>query len=246
MNGDYLEDEYRPAYETWQQNQTPEGNAAFLQAINPVVQKGIQMYGSDSPLSASRGRLMALDAMRKYDPKRSRVQSHLLNQMQGLRRVTQQQQNVLRVPERILLESQRLRAYQQELSDELGREPSDAELSDRLGVSPQRLAKIRTYQPGMTSGQVEAIDPLSGGSAGQLPGSRNEASDLWVQIVHQDLNPIDQKILEMSLGLNGQPKRSNQEIAKALGRSPGAITQRKVRIQSLLNQEQQLSPFIAE
>lgn len=246
MNGDYLEDEYRPAYETWQQNQTPEGNAAFLQAINPVVQKGIQMYGSDSPLSASRGRLMALDAMRKYDPKRSRLQSHLLNQMQGLRRVTQQQQNVLRVPERILLESQRLRAYQQELSDELGREPSDAELSDRLGVSPQRLAKIRTYQPGMTSGQVEAIDPLSGGSAGRLPGSRNEASDLWVQIVHQDLNPIDQKILEMSLGLNGQPKRSNQEIAKALGRSPGAITQRKVRIQSLLNQEQQLSPFIAE
>lgn len=246
MNGDYLEDEYRPAYETWQQNQTPEGNAAFLHAINPVVQKGIQMYGGDSPLSASRGRLMALDAMRKYDPKRSRLQSHLLNQMQGLRRVSQQQHNVLRVPERILLESQRLRTYQQELSDELGREPSDAELSDRLGVSPQRLAKIRTYQPGMTSGQVEAIDPLSGGAAGRLPGSHSEASDLWVQVVHQDLNPIDQKILEMSLGLNGQPKRSNQEIAKALGRSPGAITQRKVRIQSLLNQEQELSPFISE
>jgi len=246
MNGDYLEDEYRPAYETWQQNQTPEGNAAFLQAINPVVQKGIQMYGSDSPLSASRGRLMALDAMRKYDPRRSRLQSHLLNQMQGLRRVTQKQHNVLRVPEKILLESQRLRTYQQELSDELGREPSDAELSDRLGLSPQRLAKIRTYQPGMTSGQMEEIDPLSGGTAGRLPGSHNEASDLWVQIVYQDLSPMDQKILEMSLGLNGQSKRSNQEIAKALGRSPGAITQRKARIQTLLNQEQDLSPFIAE
>jgi len=246
MNGDYLEDEYRPAYETWQQNQTPEGNAAFLQAIDPVVQKGIKMYGGDSPLSASRGRLMALDAMRKYDPKRSRIQSHLLTHMQGLRRVTQQQHNVLRVPEKILLESQRLRAYQQELADELGREPSDTELSNRLGVSPQRLTKIRTYQPGMTSGQIETIDPLSGGTAGRLPGFHNEASDLWVQIVHQDLNPIDQKILEMSLGLNGQSKRSNQEIAKVLGRSPGAITQRKARIQALLNQEQDLSPFIAE
>jgi RNA polymerase primary sigma factor len=245
MLDNYLEDEYRPAYESWQQNQTPEGNAAMLQAIDPIVQKGIQLYGGESPLSASRGRLLALDAVRKYDPKRSRLQSHLLNQMQSLRRVAQQQHNVMRVPERVLLESQRLRNYQQEMSDEMGREPSDAELADRLGVNTERLAKIRRYQPGMSSGQVEELDPLSGGLAGRIPGTRDESSDLWVRVVYQDLNPMDQKVLEFSLGLNGQPKLSNQEIAKRLGRSPGAISQRKIRIQKLLDQEQTLSPFIA-
>lgn len=246
MLNDYLEDEYRPAYAAWKQNQTPEGNAAFLKEIDPVVQKGIKMYGSDSPLAASRGRLMALDAMQKYDPKRSRLQSHLLNQLQGLRRISQQQQSVIRVPERILLESQRLRQYHQEMSDELGREPSDAELADRLGVPTSRLAKIRSYQPGMTSGQAEAIDPLSGGMAGRIPGKQNEASDLWLQVVHQDLNPLDQRILELSLGMHGNPKLSNHEIAAKLGRSPGAISQRKIRIQKLLDQEQDLSPFIAD
>lgn len=245
LNG-YLEDEYRPAFEAWQQNQTPEGNAAMLQAIDPVVQKGIKMYGNSSPLAASRGRLLALDAMRKYDPKRSRLQSHLLNQMQGLRRISQQQQNVLRVPEQILLESQRLRKYHQELSDELGREPSDAELADHLGVPPKRLSKIRRYQPGMSTGQLEDMDPQQGGVASSLPGAREEAADLWLQIVHQDLNPLDQKILEFSLGMNGQPRLSNQEIARKLGRSPGAISQRKLRIQQLLDQEQELSPFIVE
>ena len=78
----YLEDKYKPAYETWQGNQTPEGNAAFLKEIAPIVQKGVQMYGGDSPLAASQGRLMALEAMKKYDPTRSRLQSHLLTQMQ--------------------------------------------------------------------------------------------------------------------------------------------------------------------
>jgi IS30 family transposase len=52
--------------------------------------------------------------------------------------------------------------------------------------------------------------------------------------------------MELSLGMRGQSKASNQEIARKLNRSPGAITQRKIKIQQLLNQEQDLSPFIAE
>ena len=52
----YLEDEYKPASDAWKLDQTPPGNAAFLEAIHPIVQKGVQMYGGDSPLSASRGR----------------------------------------------------------------------------------------------------------------------------------------------------------------------------------------------
>lgn len=244
MFGNYLEDEYKPAYESWKASQTPESNLTMLQAIDPIVQKGVKMYGGDSPLAASRGRLLALDAIRKYDPTRSRLQSHLLNQMQGLRRITQQQSQVIRAPERVLLDSQRLRESQQELTDELGREPTDAELTDKLGVSMSRLAKIRKYQPGVSSGQIEELDPMSGGVAGSLP-NRRDAENLWADIVYQDLSPIDQKIMEFSLGMRGQKKLSNQEIAQKLGRSPGAITQRKVKIQQLLDQEQDLSPFIA-
>lgn len=243
MNSDYLEDTYRPAYETWKQDQTPEGNATLLNAIDPIVQKGIQMYGPESPLAASRGRLLALDAVRKYDPKRSRLQSHLLNHMQGLRRITQQQHSVIRVPERILIESQKLRKHHQELTDTLGREPSDPELSDSLGVNPARIAKIRSYQPGMSSGQVA----LSGAEpATQSSNSRNAAADMWTRVVHQGLNPFDQRVLELSLGLNGNKKLSNQEIASKLNRSAGAISQRKSQIQNLLDQERDLSPFISE
>jgi len=239
----YLEDSYRPAYEAWQADQTPTGNAAFLQAIDPIVQKGVKMYGGDSPLSASQGKLAALEAARKYDPGRSRLQSHLLNQMQSLRRTTRKQQAVMRVPERVLLESQRLREYTQEITDMTGREPTDAELSDKLGVSLDRLSKVRQYQPGMSTGHADAADPMQGGIGSRMPGNR-DAEDMWLQVVYQDLGDIDKKILEYSLGLHGHKKLSNQEIAKKLNRSSGAISQRKTRIQSLLDQEQDLSPFI--
>lgn len=59
---DYIEDEYRPAYEAWQKDQTPAGNAAFLQQIDPIVKKGLKMYGGESPLAASQAKLLALEA----------------------------------------------------------------------------------------------------------------------------------------------------------------------------------------
>jgi len=239
----YLEDQYRPAYEAWQADQTPEGNAAFLRAVDPIVQKGIKMYGNDSPLAKSQGRLAALEAARKYDPSRSRLQSHLLTQMQSLRRTLRKQQEVVRVPERVLLENQRLKQYSQEIEDETGREPTDAELSDRLGISIERLEKIRQYQPGMSTGRADAIDPMQGGVASSRPGN-NDAERMWIQLVYHDLGDVDKKILEYSLGLHGHKKLSNQEIAKKLNRSSGAISQRKVKIQKLLDQEQDLSPFI--
>jgi len=238
----YLEDEYRPGYEAWQGNQTPEGNAAFLKELDPIVQKGVKMYGNDSPLAQSKAKLIALDALKKYDPKRSRLQSHMLTQMQSLRRAQRKQEEILRAPERILLENQKLQAYTQEIQDELGREPTDSEISNRLGVSLDRLKKIRQFQPGLSLGQAESADPMQGAPASSLPGQTD--TDYWVELVYHDLNPIDQKILEMTLGLHGQKKLSNQEIAKKLNRTPGAVSQRKVQIQKILDQEQDLSPFI--
>jgi DNA-directed RNA polymerase specialized sigma subunit len=244
MMNDYLEDEFRPAFQTWQADKTPTGNAAFLKAIDPVINQGLQAYGDDSPLLRSRARLLALDAANKYDPKRSRLRSHIVTNMQGLRRISRQQNQIVNAPERIVLENHKLRSATQELADELGREPTDAELSDFMRVSIPRIAKIRKYQPGFSTGQAESPESNFESMASRLPGDTG-ASDLWLQVVHQDLDPIDQQILEMTLGMNNRRKFSNLEIAKALNRTPAAITQRKEKIQRLLDQEQALSPFIS-
>lgn len=238
-----VQDEYLPAFESWQANKTPEGNAEFLKAIDPVVQKGIQMYGGSSPLAASRAKLLAIEAANKFDPSRSRLQSHMLNQMRGLQRITRKQHEVIKAPEKVLLDNYKLNQGKQELEDELGREPTDAELSDRLGISLTRLAKIRSFQPGVSLSQVSGDEGNQQAPASIMPGKEDNQS-YWQEIVYQDLNPVDQKIMELTLGLHGHKKLSNLEIAKKLNRTPGAITQRKMRIQQLLDQEQQYSPFL--
>ncbi|MFM7317110.1 MAG: hypothetical protein ACKO5E_09195 [bacterium] len=78
------------------------------------MHQGVQMYDCDSPLAASQGRLLALEAMQKYDTTRARLQSHALNHMQGLRRINRQQSEVMTVPERVLLENHKLKEYTQE------------------------------------------------------------------------------------------------------------------------------------
>lgn len=238
-----VEDKYLPAFEAWQSNQTPEGNVAFLKEIDPIVQKGVQMYGGSNPLAQSKAKLLALKAAQKFDPSRSRLQSHMITNLQELQRIGRKQQEIIKVPERTLLENYRLNQGKQELEDTLGREPTDAEISDHLGISLDRLTKIRKFQPGISSSQAEGDETNSSVPASHLPGAKDN-SDYWANIVYQDLGPLDQKIMELSLGMFGNRQLSNLEIAKKLNRSPGAITQRKIKIQKLLDQEQQYSPFI--
>lgn len=237
---DYLEPEYQEAYDTWSQDKGPEANAAMLQALEPVVSKGTSMYGSGSPLARSRARRLALEGLETYDRSRARLQSHLLNQMKGLQRITRQQNEVVRAPERVVLEKMKLQKHEQELLDTLGRDPSDSELSNHSGFSLKRINHIRNWQPGVGSGQLTAMDPnLAGGS---FSGGR-ASQEAWLEIVYDSLPTLDQKIMEMTMGLHGRKPMSNQEIAKKLGRSPGAISQRKNKIQELIRQEETLSPF---
>ena len=76
------------------------------------------------------------------------------------------------------------------------------------------------------------------------PPVLQKASKFWVELVYSDLDETDQLILAHTLGLRGREVLQNQQLAKKLGISPGAVSQRKQRIQRLLDREQQLSPFM--
>jgi DNA-directed RNA polymerase specialized sigma subunit len=241
---DRLEQEYIEPYDAWKADPSPANNAAMLKAIDPVIRKGVSANVGQgaNPLMQSRARQLALKSLGTYDRTRARLNTHLTNSLQGLRRQDRQATNVLRAPERVILDQRKLLEYEQELADELGRDPTDIELSNRSGFSAKRLAKIRGWHPGMAEGTVEQTDTNLLSSLGVGPSQ--EARDMWTQIVYDDLPPMDQKIMELSLGLNGRKPLSNQEIAQKLGRSPGAISQRKKKIQEALNQEPELSPFL--
>jgi hypothetical protein len=238
MNDSLLEPDFQDPFDAWQRNQTPQGNAAILKTLDPVINKAVKTFaGRDDPLLRSRARRITLDSLGTYDPRRGRLQTHIFNQLRTMQRVAGQQSHIIKVPERVVLDRRTVSRVQQELEDELGREPTDAELAQHTGFSIKRLGKIRRFSPGMAEGFFAAMP-----DGGFAPAVKAE-SEAWVQFVYDDLSPTDQKIMEWTLGMGGRPKLSNQEIAIKLKRSPGAISQRKKIIQDLLDQEQELSPF---
>lgn len=240
----FIEPEFAEPFQQWKANPTPDGNAAFLKTLQPTIDKAISAHvGQSSPLLQSRARRMALEAARSYDPTRgTRLGTHLFGHLQGLKRVARQQSTILSVPERVSLDRYHLDEAQKSLGAELGREPTDAELADHTGFSLKRMHHVRSYNPAVSQGTMEAAGE-GAFTGGVTPGSSNSGRDMWLRMVYEDLDPFDQKVMEHAIGLHGQPVLKNHQIANKLGRSPGWISQRKKYIQGLLDQEPELSPF---
>ncbi|NDE17442.1 hypothetical protein EBZ80_21170 [bacterium] len=189
---------------------------------------------------------MALKALDTYDPKRGNVRTHLLSQLQSLRRLTAQSQNIISIPEQVGLDYSRLNESEAELRDQLGRDPTDDELADHTGLSTRRIQKIRAFnQPvseGMTTREVSDEESYGGDVASNIPGSTRSA-DAWFNFVYEDLSPVDKLIADMTLGRNGRRKTSTQEIARRLNITPGAVSQRAAKIQAMLDKQYTQSGF---
>lgn len=240
-----LEDEFRDKYDAWKADPTPVANATFLQHLSPVIEGAIQTHvGPSNPILFSKARLMTMEGLRKYDPLRGKLKTHLYNHLQGLKRFSREQTLGVKAPERVQLEKYNMDSTIEEMNNELGREPTDAELMDRLGINAKRLTRIRQFSPGVAQGML--TNPETGEEIDAPVMSMKTNQSIWMDLVHSELDPHLQKVLEMTVGMNGQRKHSNNEIAKKLGKSPAAISQAKARIQALLDKEQEYSPFLGE
>lgn len=236
MPSDRLEPEYRDAFHAYRDDPSPVNAGALLKSIDPVISMGARTYGGgDGPLVRSRARRIALGALSAYDPKRSALKTHLMSHMQGLRRYVGRLEQPLSVPEQVLLDHRRLHATRTELADELGREPSDAELSDRARMSMKRMAYVRQYRPGVSEGQLHARTSDDEGGPMDPTVVRADPMKEYAEFLYHDLDPRDQVILEHAIGLHGKPPVSQKEVARMLGISPSAVTQRARRIQQQLD-----------
>lgn len=243
---DMLEDDFREPYTAWKTTPGPQTNSAMLKVLHPTIEGAIRTHvGEPNPLITSRARVMALQGLSSYDPKRGRLQSHMYNHLLGLKRANRQQTTILKVPERVQLDKYHLDNAVKELTAQLGREPNDAQLSDFTGFSPARMAKVRSYKAGLSEGHMSDLEEAGVGFAGggvKMPGVAAGPSH-WHDIVYDELDDYHKRIMELAYGLNGRKPMQNQKIAAKLGRSPGAISQAKARIQKMLDEEHELNLF---
>jgi DNA-directed RNA polymerase specialized sigma subunit len=233
-------DGFPELHKQWLQNPTPALNSQILQKVQPIVDTAVSSYVGQTPTSAmkTRAKLMALKAMQNFDPSRGNIKTHLLSQMQSLRRLAAQEQNIIAIPEQVGLDFQKLTEAESALRDRMSRDPSDDELADSTGLSTRRIQKIRSFHKPVAEGStvIETADDYadSGSVASKIPGQVSE-QEAWMDFVYGDLDQVNKLIMDMSLGRNGRKKTSVQDIARRLNITPGAVSQRAAKIQKMLD-----------
>ena len=79
---------------------------------------------------------------------------------------------------------------------------------------------------------------MVGADGGQMvAGDQAIASndlDLWKRAVYHDLEPVDQFIMQHTWGIYGAPPLSTKSIADKLRITPGAVSQRRSKIDAYL------------
>lgn len=211
-------------YDEWSKTPSPHNMNRVLTDLTPTINSALTTYGGAnvSPLLRSRAKALAAKAVKSYDPSRgASLKSHVMLQLQPLRRYSASSAQPMKVSERRLREMYMLNRAESELSELKGRDPSDAELADKLGLSIKKITKIRSLQNPYVSVEggatAESHDPVV---------YQADTEDAWIEYVYHDLGDIDRKILDWKLGRGGQPVLKNIEIARRLKLSPAAVTQR--------------------
>ena len=223
------------AYEAWSEKDDPDTRKKLFEAARPTIDNSIKTYvGGTDPSARSHARNLAYQAFKKYDPKKgAKLRTHLMIQLQPLRRFAARRRHLTHIPEKVQYEMSGIAEAEAALADRLGREPTEEEVADRTGISVKRLKKIRKYGNGVVSESMRRTDE---GAPLQDAVVEDNPMDRWMDYVYHDLSPVDKKILEWRTGYNGKPVLKNSDIAKKLRLTPGAVSQRAKKISQQLEE----------
>lgn len=236
---DLLEEPLQAPFKAWKTTPNPATTNALLTAVQPAMDKAIKSHvGNPTPLIKGHAKQLAIQAFQTYDPSKAGLHTHLSRQLQGLKRFNRQQSQPLRMPDRSQFELAHLHRGQLELEEQFGREPTYSELADHTGFSLKKIEQLHRV------GMPVAESTFAGDESDfDLPARFDDERARAIRdLVHSELDPSGQKIMEWTLGLHG-PVLPNKEVAARLGLTAGAISQRKARIQAQLDEMDQLSPF---
>lgn len=225
-------------YQSWKKTGNPENFRELYQSMKPLLYRAAEKasYGSNIPESAHR--IWAAqnfhDALKTYNPSEgASLQTHVYNSVhQKAKRLNYMFQNLGHMPEP---RAMKVGVYQNELAHlraELGREPSAAELSDRLGMSIAEIDRIRR--------EVQRDLSIEGGAEDMSAFELSEDEEI-LSHVYFELTSEEKVVYEYIFGRNGRPRmiKANNKIdfdgiARKVGFSTSKVRSIFVRIRQKL------------
>ena len=215
-----------------------QARAHMINANLRLVVKIAQDYsGYGLPLSdlISEGNIGLMKAVDRFDPKKGGKLSTYAAWWikQSIKRALANQSKTIRLPVHMVDKIAKMRRISMMLAEVLGREPTDEELADELGLPRRKLAMLKQASQRPTSldapvnegeatqfgeiiGDDRAEDPLEALSDKNLHG---ELDDLLAVLDQRERRIIDERF-----GLNGKKPLTLEEVGREFG-----VTRERIR-----------------
>lgn len=220
------QDSHSRAYNAWVLNRTPENMAGLVDAFMPTINAEIMQYSGPKELLRSRARFLVTQAVKSFNPMSgARLNSWVVTHLKQLSRYGKRLRPV-RASEAMIRNAAELAQVEKRLEDDLGRKPTDDELTDETGWSKKTLAEIR-------KSSVASISGVDFGEDDDGEGMRSEPGlvvpsrlPYAAEAVYMGLDDKDKAIFDGKTGMHGKKQVSGSSLADMLNMSGAAVSQR--------------------
>jgi RNA polymerase primary sigma factor len=183
----------------------------------------------------SEGNIGLMKAVERFDPskggKLSTYGSWWIKQ--SIKRALANQSKTIRLPVHLVDKISKMRRTAMRLQEELGREPTDEELGEDLGISASRVSQMRmaAIRPASLDAPIGDEDSnnfaeVVQDEAADTPYEQLEDKTVtkMLQEMVKTLDPREATILRARFGLDGGPEKTLEEVGEKFG-----VTRERVR-----------------